>query len=66
VVEGDPAAAGPHERAGLGGQAGDVGGVELDVVEHGRPADVGQLVGADDGGRRRVGEQPQGRRRPPP
>ena len=36
-----------HQRPGLRGQAGDLGRVELDVVEQHRPAHVGQLVGAD-------------------
>ena len=51
-VELDPLAVRPHQRAGLGGQAGDVGGGELDVVEHRRPAHVAELVGADDACRR--------------
>ncbi len=34
----DPPALGPHHRAGLGGEPGDVAGVELDVVEQDRPA----------------------------
>ena len=58
-VELDPPAARPHERAGLGRQPGDVGGGQLDVVEHRRPADVAELVGADDGVARRLGEQAQ-------
>ena len=53
-VELDPLAARPHERAGLGGQPGDVGRGELDVVEHRRPAHVAELVGADDGVARRA------------
>ena len=47
AVELHPLAVRPHERAGLGGQPGDVGGGELDVVEHRRPAHVAELVGAD-------------------
>ncbi len=46
-VQLDPAPAGLHERPGLGGQAGDVGRGELDVVEHHRPAHVAELVGTD-------------------
>ena len=62
VVEGDPAATGgPHQRAGLLGQAGDVGGGELDVVEDGGPAHVGELVGTDDAVATDVGEHAQRR-----
>ena len=49
AVELHPLAVGAHERAGLGGQARHIGGRELDVVEHGRPAHVAELVGADHG-----------------
>ena len=45
-VQLDPLAPDPHQRPGLGGEAVDVGGVELDVVDHHRPADGGQLGGA--------------------
>ena len=63
LVDRDPAAAGADERAGFLGQPRDVGGGELDVVEHRRPAHVGELVGADGRRRRRVGEHAQRRRR---
>ena len=60
-VELDPPAARPDERAGLGGEPGDLGRGELDVVEHRRPAHVAQLVGADHGVAGRLGEQAQRR-----
>ena len=44
----DPPAAGADERPRFLGQLGDVGGGELDVVEHRRPPHVGELAGADD------------------
>ena len=62
-IELDPVAARLHQRSGLAGQPGDVGRAELDVVEEHRPRDVAQLVGADDRTGRRLGEQPQRRRR---
>ena len=62
AIDLDPAVARPHEGPGLLGEAGDVGGRELDVVEQHRPGHVAQLVGADDGVRR-LGEQPEHRRR---
>ena len=60
-VELDPLAVRLHERPRLGGEAGDVGRRELDVVEHRRPAHVAELVGADDGVALRVDEEPQRR-----
>ena len=59
LVELDPLAVRLHQRAGLGGEPGDVGGGELDVVEHRRPAHVGELVGADHGVALRVDEEPE-------
>ena len=57
TVELHPTATRLDERAGLGGQAGDLGGGELDVVEHHRPAHVAQLMSADVGLARRRAEQ---------
>ena len=48
----DPAVARSHERAGLLGELGDLGGGQLDVVEQHRPRHVAELVGADHGVRR--------------
>ena len=62
-VDLDPAPPGLHQRPGLAGQPGDLGGGELDVVEQHRPRHVAQLVGADDRAAGRLGEQPQRRRR---
>ena len=60
VIDLDPVAMGPHQRTGLGGQAGDLGRIELDVVEQDRPAHVGQLVRADHRRGGRVGLEAQG------
>ena len=60
VVDGDPLPPRLHERPGLGGQGPDAGRIQLEVVEEHRPADVGELVGADDRRRRRVGFEAQG------
>ena len=65
-VDRDPPSTGTDERPGLLGQPRDVGGGELDVVEHGRPPHVGELVRADRRRRRGVGEHPQRRLGPPP
>jgi hypothetical protein len=46
-VEVDPAALHPHERRRLLGEPGDVGRVELQIVEQHRPAHVGQLAHPD-------------------
>ena len=58
LVERDPLATRADERPGLLGQRADLGRGELDVVEHRRPAHVGELVGADRG-LLRLREQPQ-------
>ena len=60
AVELHPPAVRLHQRARFGGQAGDVGGRELDVVEHRRPAHVAELVGADHGVALRVDEEAEG------
>ena len=62
-VDLDPAAAGLHERAGLPGELRHLGRGELDVVEEHRPGDVAELVRSDHRAGRRLGEQPQRRRR---
>ena len=49
LVDRDPAAAGADQRPRFLGELVDLGGGELDVVEHRRPAHVGELVGADRG-----------------
>ena len=64
VVDRDPLAVRLHQWTGLRGQPGDLGRVELDVVEQHRPPDVGQLVGTDHRRRRRVGFESQRRRGP--
>ncbi len=58
-VELDPPPVGADQRSGLGGQARDLGRGELDVVEQGGPADVAELVGADDGVAGGLGEHLQ-------
>ena len=63
AVDRDPALAGTDERARFLGQPRDVGGGELDIVEHRRPAHVRELVRADHRLRRRVDEHAQRRRR---
>ena len=62
-VEGDPLAARADQRPGFGRQAGHLRRRELDVVEHDRPADVGELVGADHALTTGLGEEAQRRRR---
>ena len=52
LVDRDPAPAGADQRARLLGELADLGRGQLDVVEHRRPAHVGELVGADRGLRR--------------
>ena len=49
LVDLDPRAAGLHERAGLARELGDLRCGEFDVVEHGRPTDVGELLSTDHG-----------------
>ena len=48
AVDRDPASAGADQRPRFLGQSCDVGRGELDVVEHRRPPDIGELAGADD------------------
>ena len=63
AIDGDPTVAGADERPRFLGQPRDVGRGELDVVEHRRPAHVGELVRADDRFGGLVDEHPQRRRR---
>ena len=49
MVQGDPSTARSHQWASLLGEAGDIGCGEFDVVEHGGPADIGELMGPDAG-----------------
>ena len=49
LVDLDPCAAGLHERAGLACELRDLRRSEFDIVEHGRPTDVGELLRTDDG-----------------
>jgi hypothetical protein len=60
-VDLDPAAPRVDQGPGVGGEAADVVGGELHVVEHRRPADVGQLVGADHRRVHGLGRQAQRR-----
>ncbi len=57
----DPPASRLHERSGFGGQTGDVGRGQLDVVENRRPPHIAQLVGADHRLPGGFGEEPERR-----
>ena len=63
-VELHPPTPGLHEGAGLAGQLGDLLRAQLDVVEHRRPADVGELAGTDHRALGVLRGEAEGRRRP--
>ena len=62
-VQLDPAAPGLHQRAGLAGEAGDLLGTQLDIVEERRPADVGELARPDHRALGVLRGEAEGRRR---
>ena len=64
MIELDPATTRADQGPGFGGEAGDVGGGQLDIVEQRRPADVGELLRADHRLGLGVRHHPQRRRRP--